>query len=212
MSRVGSPNLNALLAVAAFATFIRVAWCVAGFLRMFSNHRRSKVSNWGLIQLVVVPEAYLLGLAGLLLWLPLDRGSTVTPFQLASGVLGSALSGAGLLVSVWTFFAFPSIGTGHYVAEGQLLVSRGPYAWVRHPTYLGVLLLWFGLAIAFRSLPVLLAAAFYSVVYHLYARREEEMMSTAFGDAYVRYCAQVGRFLPRSLHPFRPESATESQL
>ncbi len=198
---------HALLGVAVFATFIRVAWCVAGFLRMFSNHARAKVSNWGLVQLLVVPEAYLLALAGLLLWLPLDRGGTATPFELASALLGAALSGAGLLVSVWTFLAFPSIGTGHYVAERQVLVSSGPYAWVRHPTYLGVLSLWFGLGIGFRSLPVLLAAAFYAVVYQLYARREEEMMSAAFGDAYIRYCAQVGRFLPISLHPFQPESA-----
>jgi protein-S-isoprenylcysteine O-methyltransferase Ste14 len=193
--------------VAAFATFIRVVWCVAGFLRMFRNHSRAKVSNWGLVQLVVVPEAYLLGLAGLLLWLLPGQGGTLAPLEFASALLGAALSGAGLLVSVWTFLAFPSIGTGHYVAEGQVLVSRGPYAWVRHPSYLGVLLLWFGLGIAFRSLPVMVAAAFYSVVYQLYARREEEMMLAAFGEAYTRYCAQVGRFLPRSLYPFQPESA-----
>ena len=206
---MGNAIFNALLGFAAFATFIRVAWCVAGFLRMFGNHARAKVSKWGLVQLVVVPEAYLLGLAGLLLWMPLDRGGTATPLEFASGLLGAALSAAGLLVSVWTFLAFPSIGTGHYVAEGQVLVSRGPYAWVRHPTYLGVLLLWFGLGIAFRSLPVLLAAAFYGVVYELYARREEEMMSATFGDAYIRYCALVGRFLPRSRHPFQPESAAK---
>jgi protein-S-isoprenylcysteine O-methyltransferase Ste14 len=172
---------------------------------MFSNHARAKVSNWGLVQLLVVPEAYLLGLAGLLLWLALDRAGTTTPSELVSALVGAALSGAGLLVSVWTFLAFPSIGTGHYVAEGQVLVSRGPYAWVRHPTYLGVLLLWFGLAISFRSFPVLVTSVFYAAVYQRYARREEQMMSAAFGDAYSRYCAQVGRFLPRTLHPFQPE-------
>ena len=196
-----------LLGFAAFATFVRVAWCVAGFLRMFGNHARAKVSNWGLVQVLVVPEAYLLGLAGLLLWLPLERSSTATTFEFASAFLGAVLSAAGLLVSVWTFLAFPSIGTGHYVAEGQAIVSHGPYGWVRHPTYLGVLLLWFGLGVAFLSPTVLLAAAFYGVIYQLYARREEQMMSAAFGDAYVRYCAQVGRFLPRSLRAFQPESA-----
>ena len=203
-----NPLFHTLLRVAAFATFIRVGWCVAGFLRMFGNHARARISNWGLVQLLVVPEAYLLGLAGLLLWLQLDGGGTATPFALASALLGAALSGAGLLVSVWTFVAFPSIGTGHYVSEGQVLVSRGPFAWVRHPTYLGVLMLWFGLGIAFRSLPVLLAAVFYGVVYQRYARHEEEMMAAAFGDAYITYCTQVGRFLPRSLRPFRAESAT----
>ena len=199
--------LHVLLCVAVFATFIRLAWCVAGFLRMFGNHARARVSNWGLVQLLVVPEAYLLGLAGLLLWLSLERGGTATPFELAFAAFGATLSVTGLLVSVWTFFAFPSIGTGHYVAVDQAIVSRGPYAWVRHPTYLGVVLLWFGLGIAFLSLPVLMAAAFYSVVYQLYARREEQMMSAAFGETYVLYCAQVGRFLPRSLRPFQSESA-----
>lgn len=192
--------LQACLSVAALATWIRVVWCIAGFVRMFRNHAHAQVSHWGLVQLAVVPEAYLLGISALFLW-PEPVAPTST--ALAFACLGALLSVSGLAVSVWTFSSFPSIGTGHYVAKGQELVRRGPYAWVRHPTYLGVLLLWFGLAAAYRSSAVLLVACFYTAIYEAYARREEIMMSAAFGEAYDDYCARVGRLLPGNRHPFR---------
>ena len=197
--------LQACLSVAALATWIRVVWCIAGFVRMFRNHARAEVSHWGLVQLAVVPEAYLLGIAALFLW---SKPEPVAPttVALASACLGALLSVAGLAISIWTFVSFPSIGTGHYVAKGQQLVLRGPYAWLRHPTYLGVLLLWFGLAVAYRSIAVLLVACFYTAIYEVYARREEIMMSAAFGEAYDHYCSRVGRLLPRSWHPFRSKS------
>jgi len=197
---------QACLIVAALATWIRVAWCIAGFVRMFRNHSRAKVSHWGLVQLAVVPEAYLLGIAALFLW---SNREPLAPTlaALAFPCLGALLSVAGLAVSIWTFVSFPSIETGHYVANGQQLVLRGPYAWVRHPTYLGVLLLWFGLAVAYRSVAILLVACVYTAIYEVYARREENMMFAAFGEAYDHYCSRVGRLLPKSWRPFRSKSA-----
>lgn len=195
--------LHVCLSVAAGAAWIRVIWCIAGFVRMFRNHARAEVSQWGLVQLAVVPEAYLLGLAAVLLW---SIPASSTSGALAFGCIGALLSVAGLAISVWTFLSFPSIETGHYVAKGHQLVLRGPYAWVRHPTYLGVLLLWFGLAFAYRSISVLVLACFYAAIYEVYARREEIMMSAAFGEAYDHYCSRVGRLVPRSWRPFASES------
>jgi protein-S-isoprenylcysteine O-methyltransferase Ste14 len=192
--------LQVCLGVAALATWIRVVWCIAGFVRMFRNHARAEVSHWGLVQAAVVPEAYLLGIAALFLW---SEPAAPTAAALAFACLGALLSVAELAISVWTFLSFPSIGTGHYVAKGQALVLQGPYAWVRHPTYLGVLLLWFGLAVAYRSIAALLVACFYTAIYAVYARREETMMSAAFGEVYDDYCDRVGRLVPRNWPPSR---------
>jgi len=195
--------VRTLTDVSAGAALVRVGWCVIGFLRMFRNHARAAVSNWGWVQVALVPEAYVLGAAALVLWLGPGNAGSGRSFDLVCAFFGATLSVAGLVVFAWTFLAFPTIGTGHYVSEGQTVVSKGPYAWVRHPTYLAVLLLWFGLSVAYRSLPVLFLASCYTWIYFLYARREEDMMSKAFGASYQTYSARVGRFLPRSLRPLR---------
>jgi len=195
--------LVAALVTASWSALLRVAWCVVGFVRMFRNHSRAAVSKWGWVQVAVVPEAYILGAAALVLWLRANNGGAPTAAGLSCAIAGAGLSVSGVLVSVWTFLTFPTIGTGHYISEGQTIVIKGPYAWVRHPTYLGVLLLWFGLGLAYRTIPLLVLASCYALIYQVYARAEEEMLTASFGEPYRNYCSRVGRFLPRSLQPFR---------
>jgi protein-S-isoprenylcysteine O-methyltransferase Ste14 len=183
------------LLVAAGVPLVRCAWCVVGFVRMFRNHRRARRSEWGWLQLAMAPEGYVQATAALLLAAGLATSADSAPGA-AWAICGAALSVAGLALSIWTFWSFPSIGTGHYVAEGQLVIRHGPYRWVRHPTYVAVLAIWFGLGVAYRDLPVLALAVLYSALYGLYARSEERLMLSAFGEDYAGYQARVNGFFP----------------
>jgi len=76
------------------------------------------------------------------------------------------------------------------------LVRGGPYAWVRHPIYTGMLLALLGTAIAigrWRALIgfVLLAAG---LIYKIGV--EEKFMRQQFGEAYARYRAEVPALIP----------------
>jgi protein-S-isoprenylcysteine O-methyltransferase Ste14 len=82
------------------------------------------------------------------------------------------------------------------LGQGRELVTRGPYRWVRHPYYLGILVMLVGAIVAMRSLPALIL--FYPAVRVtlLRARREEHNMGLRFGDAYHKYQERVAFILP----------------
>ncbi len=206
------PVLAAALGVATGVPLIRCLWCLVGLIRLFRNHARADRSEWGWLQLAIAPEAYVLSAAAVALGMQRDVAlADASLVVLTCALAGAAASLGGLAVSLWTFVTFPTIGTGHYVANGQIVISQGPYGWVRHPTYLGVLLLWFGLGLAYRDVFVLALAAGVGALYARYARSEERMMLAAFGDAYSSYRSCVGSFLPKSLRPFQARATTRPQ-
>jgi protein-S-isoprenylcysteine O-methyltransferase Ste14 len=84
--------------------------------------------------------------------------------------------------------------------RGELAVT-GPYAHMRHPQYVGFILVMFGFLLQW---PTLLTLAMFPVLVWMYARlaRQEERDVTAeLGDTYRRYAARVPAFIPRLLKP-----------
>jgi len=127
-------------------------------------------------------------------------------WQLPGGDLlrwfGVALAGAGLAVRI---VAMAQLGARFSplvaLQHGHVLETRGLYARIRHPGYLGACLAALGGALAFGgglALPLVVAMGLL-----LWARagREEAMLERRFGEDYRRYCAQSGRFLPRLAPP-----------
>jgi protein-S-isoprenylcysteine O-methyltransferase Ste14 len=79
-------------------------------------------------------------------------------------------------------------------------MTGGPYAFSRHPMYIGELALWLGLAILFGSPVVLAGFAVWVAVMRRLAVREEVRLEAAFGDPYRQYKSRVPPWigLPRS--------------
>jgi protein-S-isoprenylcysteine O-methyltransferase Ste14 len=83
------------------------------------------------------------------------------------------------------------------VQEDHTLQTTGFYARVRHPSYLGILLMDLGFAGVFRSLAALLLMP---VVFWMFKRRmdvEEAFMVDHFGEDYRAYQGRTARLLPR---------------
>jgi protein-S-isoprenylcysteine O-methyltransferase Ste14 len=75
------------------------------------------------------------------------------------------------------------------------LVTSGPYRFVRHPIYGGILLMMIGTAIGLIATWWVLVAA--AGAFFLYsARREEAQMTERFPDAYPPYRARTKMLLP----------------
>jgi protein-S-isoprenylcysteine O-methyltransferase Ste14 len=92
-----------------------------------------------------------------------------------------------------------------YAAQrvGQL-ASSGVYAYVRHPQYIGFVLVMFGFLLQW---PTVLTLAMFPVLVAMYvhlAREEESEALEQFGDAYRRYMAQTPGYFPR-FTALRPE-------
>ena len=80
------------------------------------------------------------------------------------------------------------------VRSDQSLVTRGVYAYVRHPIYAGDILLLFGLELALNSwLVVAVIVPLVIVIRQVLA--EEALLLRAF-PGYVSYCARTKRFIP----------------
>ena len=78
--------------------------------------------------------------------------------------------------------------------EPKLLMTRGPYAYSRHPMYLTELALWVGWAVLYGSIIVFAGLITLCVVVSILAPREERALEAKFGEAYRQYMARVPRW------------------
>jgi protein-S-isoprenylcysteine O-methyltransferase Ste14 len=77
------------------------------------------------------------------------------------------------------------------------LATTGPYSYVRHPQYVGFVLVMFGFLLQW---PTILTLAMFPVLVGMYvtlARQEERDTRSTFGERYAAYAAQVPAFFPR---------------
>jgi len=121
----------------------------------------------------------------------------VVAYQRAFYTIGLALTVAGLAFSVWArFFLGSNWSAAVQVKTDHQLVRSGPYRFVRHPIYTGILVAFAGTALAqdqWRSvLAVVLLVA--GLVYKL--RVEERWMTETFGAAYCDYRRHTRALIP----------------
>ncbi|MGD0473969.1 MAG: isoprenylcysteine carboxylmethyltransferase family protein [Candidatus Velthaea sp.] len=111
--------------------------------------------------------------------------------------LGVVLFAAGGVLRVWPVFALGRRFSGLVAIQpGHTLVTTGIYGVIRNPSYLGMLVMLLGWALAFRSaLGVLLALL---MIPPLVARMtaEERLLRSQFGSEYDAYCARTKRLIP----------------
>ena len=116
---------------------------------------------------------------------------------LAVRLLSYVLVGAALLLVGSAALLFRRAGTTpNPLRPTTALVVRGPYRVTRNPMYLGLALLYLGLALPVNSLWPLVA---FPIAILLIDRwvigREEAYLEQKFGDAYRAYQGQVRRWL-----------------
>jgi protein-S-isoprenylcysteine O-methyltransferase len=125
-------------------------------------------------------------------------GSSEAPMALPLALSGClvAVAGAALVLSsraelgpAWSFVPKADQGTG--------LVTTGPYRLVRHPIYLGFVLLALGHALAFSSwLACLILLVGIVPTFAWRARAEETLLSRTFGERYALYRRQTKMIIP----------------
>jgi protein-S-isoprenylcysteine O-methyltransferase Ste14 len=82
------------------------------------------------------------------------------------------------------------------VKQTHELICRGPYRWVRHPIYTGLLLAFAGSALAIGQWRGILGFLIVYVTLRLKSRVEEHYMIETFGDRYREYQHKVPAFMP----------------
>lgn len=120
------------------------------------------------------------------------------PFPEPLSWLAVVLLPLGLAVAFWSFWhlTIRGEGTPNPIRPPMKLVVRGPYRWSRNPMMVGGWVFGAGLALALRSLSLLVAYLVIAVIGIVYVRKvEEPRMLERFGEAYRSYAARVPRWL-----------------
>jgi protein-S-isoprenylcysteine O-methyltransferase Ste14 len=141
-----------------------------------------------------------LGLIGLLsAWLPAytDRKEFWTIDGDAVRWIGVVLYAGGGALRLWPVFVLGRRFSGLVAIQpGHTLVTDGIYRTIRNPSYLGLLVLSLGWALAFRSLVGVLLVALMIPPLIARIRSEEALLRSQFGEGYAVYCVRTWRLFP----------------
>ena len=119
------------------------------------------------------------------------------PLALWTAVLGAALTFAGLTFAIWARFLIAGNWSSYVELKREHeLIMEGPYRWVRHPIYTGLLLAFVGSALAVGEWRGALSVAIVAASFWRKLRLEEAIMRRQFGEAYARYAARVPVLVP----------------
>ena len=97
--------------------------------------------------------------------------------------------------AIWILGRFFS--TRVRIVSDHRIVMEGPYGFLRHPSYTGMLIILIGLGLASRTwLGTLVILAMFSLVIGYRIRVEETALKAEFGAAYVEYAKRTKRLIP----------------
>ena len=113
-------------------------------------------------------------------------------------VAAVVLFAAGLVLRWWAIVTLGRFFTVDVTIEkDHELVERGPFRWVRHPSYTGVLLAFVGWTLTLRNwaaMAVVLVPIF--VAFWRRMNVEEEALRGALGQRYAEYMRRTKRLIP----------------
>ena len=184
--------------LAAGCAFARVGGIVIATARSLLNRRRFEIVRFGAVEAITAPEPIVLAATSYLLLVNRQSSSSVSSGDAIAALAGGLIALAGIALCIWTLLSWRELFVGHGVLSEQRLVTAGAYGLVRHPVYLGALVIWCGLSLAFLSIPAAVVTVLYVIpAYLLYIRSEEAMMLESFGERYRSYRGEVPMLLPR---------------
>jgi len=129
-------------------------------------------------------------------WVPASRASLFRQSEVPY-MIGTLLLLVGLLFSVWARVVLGRNWSNVVTVKvGHELIRNGPYRWVRHPIYTGILVAMAGSALAQNLCTDVPIVPLAFIGFWIKLQREESWMRGQFGAAYDVYSARTTRLIP----------------
>ncbi|HEX4020470.1 MAG TPA: isoprenylcysteine carboxylmethyltransferase family protein [Acidobacteriaceae bacterium] len=148
--------------------WLQAGLCILGFVFLFSSVAHTGIFGWR-----ILPRSLVIINLGLLLTL------------------------AGCALAIWARLVLGRNWSASVtVKQDHILTTRGPYAFVRHPIYSGLLLAALGAAIVHGAVADLLALCLIFAGFWIKSHTEESFMLQEFGQQYTAYKQRVKALVP----------------
>lgn len=122
----------------------------------------------------------------------------IFPRELWIEALGIALTVAGMAFAIWArAYLGGNWSSSVTVKVSHELIRTGPYRWVRHPIYSGLILAMIGTALNRRTVRGMVGVVLLWVGFTIKSRIEERFMQATFGPQYDEYRQTTGALVPR---------------
>jgi len=122
----------------------------------------------------------------------------ITPIPEPFFYVGLFLMLIGLLFRQWSIWVLGRFfSTKVRIVNDHRIVRHGPYRYLRHPSYTGMLMLLLGLGLASRTwLGTIIILALFGLVIGYRINVEENALKAEFGDEYIEYAKKTKRLFP----------------
>jgi protein-S-isoprenylcysteine O-methyltransferase Ste14 len=181
--------------LASFAWLVFLAYWSVSALKLKSVKRREPRGE-RLIQLVFMVAAYFLMFND-----QFSRGWLATRFAPASpsiGKFGVTVTVVGIAFAIWARWHLGENWSATVtLKEGHELISSGPYRYIRHPIYSGMLVAFVGTALALGEYRALISVGIVLVAFYTKAKKEERLLTQEFGEKFREHSRRTGMFLPK---------------
>jgi len=129
--------------------------------------------------------------------LPAPLNISVTPHARWTGAMGVVICVLGLLVTLWARWTLGGNWSSSVTfKQGHELIRTGPYRWVRHPIYTGLLVMALGTALGFGQLRCWLSLPLMATAFLIKLKQEEKLLLRHFPQEYPTYKKQVKALVP----------------
>ncbi len=162
--------------------------------RSFVNRSGTRDERWSLQVVMLTAVGGILAAFGLASWKPTE----ITAGRWPLFVAGLVLMSGGIVVRQWAIIVLGRYFTADVrVHADQTVVERGPYRWVRHPSYSALVVFFAGVGLAlsnWASLAMVVVLPTVGLVVRI--RAEERALLAALGDPYERFASSRRRLVP----------------
>lgn len=124
-------------------------------------------------------------------------GRRMYPPGVAVAMLGALLTVSGVAFACWARYVLGrNWSSVVQVKRDHELIQSGPYRWVRHPIYTGLLLAFLGTAMAIGEWRGSICVLIVAVSFWFKLKLEERWMRENFGAAYEHYMQRTKALIP----------------
>lgn len=189
----------------AFIVIVLLSW---GFYYYLAPKSWKEWTRAGLVQAFIISlYAEMYGFPMTIYLLSRFFGLDISSSNLWSDLLGPQYGETGMMIGMLFGYAFAMVGIWFIVqgwrevysaSRDNRLATQGVYKIVRHPQYLGIILVVFGEGIV--HWPTILSVILFPIITYAYirlAKSEDKSLLKNFGEEYRRYEQTTPAFIPR---------------